>query len=164
MISISRFSKVIKNNIVIITGFELLPCPKCAGELYCRGTCHRHSIDSSGQVTDYRLRVLKCRECGKTHRELPESLVPYKRYDAATIIIMRDKPNDAPCSPSVQSRILKWLAWFIAYANHIRESQSLILAVTLPKAVGAIQLSSFISLVKIVVNSGFWSHNHSGMT
>ena len=64
---------------------------------------------------------------------------------------IKSEPESAPCNSRTVDLILRWLDWFISYANHIRESQSLILSVPLP----------FMALVRIVVNSGNWLHNRT---
>ncbi len=33
----------------------------------------------------HRLRVMKCRSCGRTHRELPDEIIPYKRYSVEMV-------------------------------------------------------------------------------
>ena len=164
MVSLTHFRRERKGEVIIIIAQEIIPCPQCEGELFTRGTCHRHAINSAGITEHYQLRVLQCRECRRTHRELPAPLVPYKRYDGEAIAHIASHPESAPCNSHTMELILQWLGWFISYANHIRESQSLILSIPLPKTSGKIQLPEFMALVRIVVNSGNWSHNRTKFT
>ena len=161
MVSLTRFWQKNKGDLIIIVANEILRCPCCEGELFVRGTCHRQAINSAGIKKHYLLRVLQCRDCHRTHRELPAPLVPYKRYDGEAITYIESNPSDAPCNTRTVDLILRWLAWFISYAKHICESQSLILSIPLPKASGETRLSEFMSLVRIVVNSGNWLHNRT---
>ena len=161
MVSLTRFQEKHKNNLIIIIAQEFLSCPCCEGELFVRGTCRRQAINAEGIKRHYQLRVLQCRDCGKTHRELPTPLVPYKRYDGEAITYIENHPADAPCNTRTIPLLLEWLAWFLSYANHIVESQSLILSVPLSKASGKLQSKELLSLVRTVVNSGNWIHNRT---
>ena len=161
MISLTHFKAERKGDLIVIISQEIIPCPYCEGDLFVRGTCRRQAINSTGLKDHYRLRVLQCRNCRKTHRELPFPLVPYKRYDGEAITYIENAPSDAPCCIRSVTLILGWLDWFISYANHVSESLSLMLSVPLPKTSGIVQLSDFMSLIRIVVNSGNWSHNRT---
>ena len=60
-------------------------CPKCGQELeYCDTV--RRIVRTKGRVT-YKayIRRLRCTGCGRLHRELPESIFPYKQYEAEVI-------------------------------------------------------------------------------
>lgn len=161
MVSLSQFKKMFKGDLIVIVALELISCPCCGGELFTRGTCRRKAFNSSGDVDHYQLRVLQCRNCRKTHRELPSPLVPYKRYDGEAIAHIKSEPESAPCNSRSVELILRWLEWFLSYANHILESQSLILSVSLPKPSGKSVFSELMALVRIVVNSGNWLHNRT---
>jgi hypothetical protein len=46
----------------------------------------RRIIKGKYQIKDYKeIRRLRCVKCGMVHREIPESLFPYKQYDAEVI-------------------------------------------------------------------------------
>lgn len=161
MISIACPWKKRKGGIVIIVTPESIPCPICGGRLFTRGTCRRKAKNSAGITTIYQLRVLQCSCCHKTHREIPDFLVPYKRYEAEAIMHIASTPESAPCERRTSELIREWLAWFIVYANNIRESLSLILSMPLPKLTGKIDLLQLMILVRSVVNSGNWAHNRT---
>lgn len=74
---------------------------------------------------------------------------------------IRDHPETAPCSDRTILLILRWLEWFIPYANHIRESLQLILSVPLSKTPGKTGPDELALLVRLVANSGNWLHNRS---
>lgn len=159
MVSLTHFRQERKGELIIIVAQEILPCPLCGGELYTRSTCHRRAINASGNTDHYRLRVLQCRGCRKTHRELPTPLVPYKRYDSEAITEIAGHPESAPCNSRTIDLIRRWLEWFVSYARHVQES--LRLQIRLPEKVGKSACEEFMALVRIVVNSGYWSHNRT---
>ena len=71
--------------IFVISGTEPLSCPICGGTLaaYDRKTRKVHTR-SSGKIV-LLLRRLRCTQCEKLHTELPDFLVPYKRYSRKSI-------------------------------------------------------------------------------
>lgn len=73
------------------------------------------------------IRRLQCEGCSKIHHELPDLLVPYKRYDAESIegSIM----GSSHCNTAAdESTIQRWRSWFLAwvvYAQGILQSLSI---------------------------------------
>ena len=57
MVSLSRFKKKYKGDLIIIVAQEILSCPCCEGDLFVRGTCRRQAINSAGSKVQYQLRV-----------------------------------------------------------------------------------------------------------
>lgn len=56
----------------------------------------------------------------KTHRELPDSLIPYKRYGVEAFCEIAESTEARhTCETSTWLRIRSWLAWFICYAQNI---------------------------------------------
>ena len=156
MVCISHFWEKRKGKAIIIVALENLPCPLCNGQMFTRSTCHRKAITASGEIKNFQLRVRQCRNCNKTHRELPKPLIPYKRYDGEAIAGIRNRPDIASCSECTILAILCWLEWFIPYANQICEKQQLILSFPLPKEPGKIIPAELALLVQLVANSGNW--------
>lgn len=79
MISIAQYELSCNGDTTKILSKESSLCPICGGALKVHGTCTR-KVRYGDCIHKYHLRVLKCQCCGKTHRELPDSLIPYKRY------------------------------------------------------------------------------------
>lgn len=68
---------------------EVISCPDCQHRLYAHGQCKRKVCrDKFGEKNKepeiHHLLVMECRECHRTHRILPEDIIPNKRYDAET--------------------------------------------------------------------------------
>ncbi len=93
-----------ENGIYIVRGTEKLPCPHCGGKLRVHGSCKRKLREIDCTRT-FRLRVMKCTNCGKTHRELPSFFVPYKRYSLNSICeILCSEKGLHPCDTSTRCR------------------------------------------------------------
>lgn len=121
---------------------------------------------SEGQIL-YRLRVMACRKCGKTHRELPSGIVPYKRMDADLLSDIAETPQQfhlEVAETSTWRRVWAWVKWFIHYSLNIFAAMQVEhpnLPTGLPGKPLRRQLTYF---VRLVVNSGNWVQHRSALT
>lgn len=95
---------------------EVLPCPCCHGHLGVIGSRRRGYIQSSGEKSILVIRRLRCETCRKIHHELPNILVPYKRYDAASIEETVSQPK--PAVAADESTLLRLRQWFAAWSTY----------------------------------------------
>lgn len=166
MISVAHGTEENKDGIIIFKGTEEVPCPKCGGELSVHGTCRR-KLCSRYEEKTYRLRVMKCTACGKTHRELPQGVVPYKRMDAEYLCDIAEAPRSEQVNvaeASTWSRVHAWMKWFLEYvANILKSMQEQFPAlVTIPSGESAGRRLAY--FVRLVVNSGNWLQHRSAHT
>ena len=166
MISVAHGRRVNKGNIIIFTGTEDVPCPKCGGALVVHGTCIR-KLRKRYEEQTFRLRVMECSVCGRTHRELPEEFVPYKRMDAELLCIIAEAPRCEQvlvAETSTWSRVHVWMRWFLAYAAHILNAmlEQYTAFATIPSGETARRRLTY--FVRLVVNSGNWIPHRSVQT
>lgn len=183
MIIVSRFTTVRKGTEIIATGIEAIPCPLCGGKLDVHGTCTRTLKGLSGLFEKLRLRVMECTDCGCTHRELLEGMVPYKRYSVELLcsIFEEEQDTDDPvesndydeqaglfpdetaidgifCEPTVQKRVAEWVSWFLTYVQTMNEC-----AVYSRNSQGN-RITTLISYlnqcIQSIVNAGRWKIQH----
>ncbi|MCD7866789.1 MAG: DUF6431 domain-containing protein [Clostridiales bacterium] len=94
-------------------------CPFCDGKLKVIGSRGRKVLRRDGSSGHLIIRRLRCGSCRHIHHELPDILVPYKRYDAETIenvvISFSDinksiekTSSDYPCEVSTAMRLRAW--------------------------------------------------------
>jgi len=95
---------------------EIIPCPCCSGCLGVIGSRRRGCIDSSGEKVALVIRRMRCETCHKIHHELPDILVPYKRYDAASIEEIVSEPKAAVASD--ESTLLRLRQWFVNWFTY----------------------------------------------
>jgi len=182
MINVSRFTCIRKEEIFIITGMEDQPSPCCRDKLSVHGTCKR-KLKAFGGTAVMRLRVMECK-CGKTHREMPDGIIPYERYSAEMLCAIfsegspvdcidnaEEKPIDdilfpmkeeyacdaGMCDKSVRQRIVEWISWFLAYVESIEELRS-----SLKDTYNSL-CSKLRHYVSVVVNSGRWKQHRFAM-
>lgn len=94
---------------------ERIPCPCCDGELQPVGSRKRVWYKSSGDRAALIIRRLFCEPCGRIHHELPDLLVPYKRYDAESIEGALSEPERTDIAAD-ESTLFRWKVWFLAFA------------------------------------------------
>ena len=59
------------------------------------------------------IRRLRCLECNKIHHELPDILVPYKRYKSECIETVVAEDNNTPLAIACdESTLHRWKKWF----------------------------------------------------
>ncbi|MFC0232380.1 DUF6431 domain-containing protein [Bhargavaea ullalensis] len=99
-----------------------MPCPACDAVAYqVIGSRRRKGKTGDGGERIYSIRRLRCQKCKVIHHELPDCLVPYKRYEAEVIEATIEEPADlADLSdlPVEQSTLLRWRDWFFTLAEH----------------------------------------------
>ena len=61
-------------------------CPDCRERLRSRDSRVRGFFDTDGEKHLLRHRRLICRKCGRIHSELPDFIVPEKRYTAGAVL------------------------------------------------------------------------------
>jgi len=87
-------------------------CPTCGKKLEVIGSRERGIIKYDGKKLPLQIRRLKCEKCNKIHHELPDLIVPYKRYASSTIEkILLDKnsiKDDCLCEISTITRVKSW--------------------------------------------------------
>jgi hypothetical protein len=102
---------------VIVRSGERNFCPCCNGPLKVIGSRRRTSINEAGEKIVLIIRRLYCGRCGKVHHELPDILVPYKRYGRECIETVLTGNATLTVSAD-ESTLSRWRSWFQRLANH----------------------------------------------
>ena len=90
-------------------------CPNCGQQLVYHCRVNRALRDTTGIKKLYSIRILKCenKTCPATyHRELPDIIIPYRRYDAESIEEAIEHSNSDITVAVDQSTIYRWRKWF----------------------------------------------------
>jgi hypothetical protein len=94
---------------------EFALCPKCGCILKFHRRKHRFLKDNAGKKHTYSIRIMKCnnKACPtKYHRELPDIIIPYKRFDAESIEEAIDQDKSSVKVVTDESTIRRWRVWF----------------------------------------------------
>ncbi len=103
---------------------ETVFCPVCDSKLRVSGSRQRKLIDSSGSKVLLTIRRMKCEKCGRIHHELPDCLVPYKRFGAEAISeAVTSHISDSTFSGETSTliRLRVWFKLFLDYVSRLRE-------------------------------------------
>ena len=68
-----------------MTVCNTLICPNCGGTLKHYDSVKRLLKTKNGVEKRIKIRRLRCIDCNKIHRELPETVLPYKHYESEII-------------------------------------------------------------------------------
>ena len=145
---------------------EFVSCPCCSGDLFVRGTCRRKvrrfTEHSDGQFPEiWYLRVMQCRQCRKTHRELPDWIIPYKRCSVEMYAEIAEGNEKVCCDGTTITIVRLWVEWFLNYARHIVEAMKVLYPGFSPIPDSKPLADRLTYFVRLTVNSGNGIHNRS---
>lgn len=110
------------------------------------------------------IRRLRCLSCRKIHHELPDRLVPYKRYEAKVLELVHAGNLDAVVEPALSTlyRWRQWFSWFIRYADRCKEALSFRFGLTGNLSFGEASGFGWLArTVQMVANTNLWLHTRS---
>ena len=105
---------------------EMCFCPICVGELLKKGWRTRFLVQTKASATEddcfpyekicLLIQRQKCKDCGKIHHQLPDCVVPYKRFSLGIIEgVIRQPGAPTLIDEDTVKRILAWWALMAAY-------------------------------------------------
>ncbi|MEC0148686.1 MULTISPECIES: DUF6431 domain-containing protein [Bacillales] len=97
---------------------EVVPSPCCGEELQVIGSRKRISRNATGEAKVLSLRRLRCTGCCKIHHELPDCLVPYKRYESTCVEDVVSEDTDAAVVAADDSTLYRWKSWYNELATY----------------------------------------------
>lgn len=86
-------------------------CPVCEHDLFVIGSRRRIGRKPTGERVTYIIRRLRCMDCERIHHELPDLLLPYKRYETASLesVLSQGQSSDVAAD---ESTLYRWHVWF----------------------------------------------------
>ncbi len=85
-------------------------CSSCGCKFNVIGSRKRKYINKDGESVTLIIRRLKCSNCKRIHHELPDILIPYKRYECSSIGNALTDSNNSTVSAE-ESTIHRWTKW-----------------------------------------------------
>jgi hypothetical protein len=96
---------------------EQNPCPICGSLLKVIGSRRRCYFQDNGERRVLMIRRLRCSSCNRIHHELPDLLVPYKRYESQSIEAAVTG-SAALTVAADEATISRWKQWFSDMAGY----------------------------------------------
>lgn len=103
--------------VFFVRSMERIPCPCCGEHLYVIGSRRRKYVTSQSVPQVVQIRRLRCIHCGRIHHELPDILVPYKRYASEAIEPVVAEEDSLSVAVD-ESTITRWRQWFTECAEY----------------------------------------------
>ena len=123
-------------------------------------------INSDGEKVFLIIRRMKCKRCGRIHHELPDCLVPYKRFCVdliAEAVTVPASDSTFPGETSTLIRLRVWFELFLDYVSRIREHY-LLLYKTDILAINARIVDGLKRIVRLLSNSNLWPQTRLALT
>lgn len=107
---------------------------------------------------------MMCSRCHKTHREIPDEVIPYKRNSLSFFCeIAESEKENYPCDMSTWQRVKWWLSWFLEFARNVERGIACTGLLEATRETGDSLRCQTAYYVRLVINSGNWIHNRSAM-
>jgi hypothetical protein len=97
--------------VFFVRGAEEVPCPCCTEKLEIIGSRERKR-GGDGELRRLVIRRLRCAGRRMIHHEIPDLLVPYKRYESRCIEQAVTEPEASVTACAETSTLRRWKAWF----------------------------------------------------
>lgn len=106
----------------------LIRCPIC-GSIMTLNTHNIRKVRYKDHKEIWRVPVYKCNKCKKYHTVLPDTLVPYKQYEATIIseAISGTKISDCPAEDSTIRSWKKWYSRSERFFAHVKEVYKMVI-------------------------------------
>ncbi|MFZ3131215.1 MAG: DUF6431 domain-containing protein [Desulfosporosinus sp.] len=157
---------------------ESVPCPCCGEQLSVIGSRQRKYKNSDGETKVLIIRRLRCTHCRRIHHELPNCLVPYKRYASACIerVVLKDsKSLDIAVDEATLYRMRRWFNSLLPYllgclnAIAIRLGQTPVDELSITSQSAHQRMGHYVGnepgwlarIVRPIANSNLWVHTRS---
>ncbi|WP_281280492.1 DUF6431 domain-containing protein, partial [Paenibacillus koleovorans] len=155
-----------------------VPSPCCGEKLGIIGSRERKLVSESGERRLFVIRRLRCAQCGKIHHELPDCMVPYKRYESACVEQVVSEPEASTTVAADNATLRRWKHWFQGQTTYllgcissiaIRFHQDPVGKSSAPSQSAHHRMGHYVGdapgwlarIVRPVVNSNLWLHTRS---
>ena len=134
------------------------------------GSRIRGLIEHEGVKKGLIIRRFKCSHCNRIHHELPDVVVPYKRYSSEVVeCCICDKKEDLPCELTTIQKIKIWYFFLENYFESTLNALKILckdyqdlqneISMLQPLKEKRLQPDGWLKkLVRIIVNLNRWSH------
>jgi hypothetical protein len=157
---------------------ELVPSPCCGEALSVIGSRQRKLVSDDGSHRVLVIRRLRCSQCRKIHHELPDCIVPYKRYESTSVEQVVTEPEAVSTVAADDATLRRWRTWFGEQTEYWLGALRSIAIRFHPDPVGKLSVPSqsahhsfghyvgdapgwLARMVRPIVNANLWVHTRS---
>lgn len=157
---------------------ETVPCPCCGEKLQVIGSRKRTLMSENGEDRLLVVRRLRCTQCQKIHHELPDCVVPFKRYESVCIEQGVSESTSSSTVATDDATLHRWKNWFQEQSTYwlgalrsiaIRFHQDPVEKLSGPSQSAHHRIGHYVGeapgwlarIVRPIVNSNLWLHTRS---
>ena len=95
MVSQQEYQHELKNGKIYVYGKVMPCCPSCGKRMTVHGTCSRiiRTLEHPNGMV-HMFRVLECKLCNRSHREVPDFIVPHRSYSYDYMYVVAQGKTD----------------------------------------------------------------------
>ena len=95
MISQQEYQRELKDGKIYAYGKNMPCCPNCGTRMTVHGTCKRNirTLEHPNGIVHV-FRVLDCKLCNRSHREMPDFIVPHRSYSYDYMYVVAQGKTD----------------------------------------------------------------------
>jgi len=98
---------------------ESVPSPCCGEEMCVIGSRKRKIMSGAGDQRIFVIRRMRCNQCKKIHHELPDCVLPYKRYEAECVEQVIVEVETEVSVAADDATLRRWKNWFHEHAAYL---------------------------------------------
>ena len=98
---------------------EVVLSPCCGEELRVIGSRKRKITSGAGDHRVLVIRRMRCNQCKKIHHELPDCVVPYKRYEAECVEQVVVEAEAEVSVAADDATLRRWKNWFHEHSVYL---------------------------------------------
>jgi hypothetical protein len=108
-----------RSQVFLVRCVETVHSPCCGEHLKVIGSRQRKLHTSAGEIKKFVIRRLRCMGCRQIHHELPDCIVPYKRYESACVEqVVSDSPEVIDVAAE-NATLYRWQHWFRRHTAYL---------------------------------------------
>ncbi|WP_281272479.1 DUF6431 domain-containing protein [Paenibacillus taihuensis] len=98
---------------------EAVLSPCCGVEMHVIGSRKRKIVGGGGDHRLLLIRRMRCNQCRKIHHELPDCIVPYKRYESECLEQVVTQSETASTVAADDATLRRWKDWFQEQSTYL---------------------------------------------
>ena len=147
-------SLTMRKKIFFVESSAISYCPICGEPLAYRDSCQRIMLLEGRERRIYIIRRLKCHQCGRIHRELPDCLAPFKHYATEVIsgvldgIVTPEDDDSADYLLMISWAVIGLLLRTVIRMTNFLSPKCLIPEAGDPRPLASVQISSYTFFIR----------------
>jgi hypothetical protein len=167
-----------RHQVFFVRCAEVVPSPCCGEEMHVIGSRKRKIVSGGGDPRVLVIRRMRCCKCRRIHHELPDCIVPFKRYESECLEHVVSQSEASSTVAADDATLRRWRDWFREQSTYllgalrsitIRFHQDPVEKSSVPSQTAHPDFGHYVGdapgwlarIVHPVVNTNLWVHTRS---